>query len=374
MKKVMVVLGTRPEAIKMAPVILELKKTRGVKVCVVSTGQHRIMVNQVLEAFHLKLDVDLRIMRHAQSLEQITAGIFHRFPEVLRRMKPDLVLVQGDTSTALAAALAAFYQRRAIGHVEAGLRTFRKYLPFPEEKNRVLIDHLADLHFAATPLGRRNLLREGMSPRSVTVTGNTVVDALYGVRRAPRPFQERALRRVPWDRRVVLVTMHRREHWGAPLRQVCRALRDVVRRHPDSHVIVPVHLNPRVQAIVRGALDRLPSVTLTPPLGYGDFVQAMAKSAVIVTDSGGVQEEAPYLGKPVLVFRVATERPEAVKAGTSRVIGFEERVVAREISRLLTDRRAYRRMARVTKVFGDGRAASRIVKAVMRYLSTSKKP
>ncbi len=368
--KVMVVLGTRPEAIKLAPVILQLRKTRGMKVTVVSTGQHQAMVDQVLKVFRLRLDHDLKIMRHAQTLEQITAGVFERFPAVLKRENPDLVLVQGDTSTAFAAALASFYQKIPIGHVEAGLRTHLKYLPFPEEKNRELIDHLSDLHFAATPLGKKNLLREGISNRSITVTGNTVVDALYHVSRTPRPFEEPALKRVPCDRRVILVTMHRREHWGTPLQQVCLAIREIVKRHQNTHVVIPVHLNPRVRQIVRASLDHHPSVTLTPPLGYGDFVQTMARSHLILTDSGGVQEEAPYLGKPLLVFRVATERPEAVKAKISRVIGFQPDVIVKEVSRLLDNPAVYAKMARVRRVFGDGRASERIVKVIQRFLSS----
>lgn len=362
-------MGTRPEAIKLAPVILALKRMPSMRVRVVSTGQHQAMVQQVLKAFGLTPHDHLLIMRPSQSLGEVTRRVLDRLPPVIKRESPHLILVQGDTTTAFAAALAGFYAKIPVGHVEAGLRTHQKYAPFPEEINRVLVDQLADLHFAATPSSKRNLFREGISPTSIHVTGNTVVDALQFVRRKPWRIHERQLRLVPWRQRVMLVTMHRREHWGRPLDQVCRAVVRLVADHADLHVVLPVHPNPSVKSLVEGKLKGHRHVTLTPPLGYEDFIQVMARSYVILTDSGGVQEEAPYLGKPVLVFREATERPEAVRAGASRVIGFDQQAIVREVSGLMDNPRRYAVMAQVRHPFGDGQASRRIVQALKKYLA-----
>lgn len=366
--KVLSTFGTRPEAIKMAPVLAELSRFPGAvesRVCV--TAQHREMLDQVLDVFGIVPDVDLDVMTSDQAPWQVVACVLDGLSRVLADESPDLVLVHGDTTTTMAASLAAFYRKIPVGHVEAGLRTHDPYYPFPEEMNRVVADDLASLHFAPTARARENLLREGVSETTVFVTGNTVIDALLDV--AGRGGDGKGLPvPVPRDARLVLVTAHRRENFGEPLKDICLALRDVADAHSDAAVVYPVHLNPNVQRTAREVLDGHPRVTLTEPLSYEPFVRLMARAHVVVTDSGGIQEEAPSLGKPVLVLRNETERPEAVEAGTVRLVGTKREVVAREISRLLTDGAAYREMASAVNPYGDGRAARRIVAAIMRAM------
>lgn len=364
MIRVLSVFGTRPEAIKMAPVVAELSRRDGVfdsRVCV--TAQHREMLDQVLEFFHITPDVDLNIMRENQSLGQITSGVLDGLDPILEEMAPDLVLVHGDTTTTMAASLASFYRKIPVGHVEAGLRTHDMYYPFPEEMNRVLADAVSTLHFAPTGTSRDNLLAAGVARDSVFVTGNTVIDALIAVADDPRlPASP-----VNGDGRLVLVTAHRRENFGAPLENACRALRQVTDAHDDVRVVYPVHLNPNVQRVAHDVLGGHDRIHLLEPVAYPVLVRLMKDAEIVVTDSGGIQEEAPSLGKPVLVLRNETERPEAVDAGTVRIVGTDTERVRGEIERLLTDTAAYAAMAEATNPYGDGRAAERTADAIEQW-------
>jgi UDP-N-acetylglucosamine 2-epimerase (non-hydrolysing) len=363
--KILCVFGTRPEAIKMAPVVRELRKHRNhfqTKVCV--TGQHREMLDQVLKLFNIRPDYDLNLMQEDQSLAQVTANVLNRLEPVIVKEKPDWVLVQGDTTTAMAAALIAFYHRVKSGHVEAGLRTWNKSHPFPEEINRKIADSISDLHFAPTETARRNLLREGVHGASILVTGNTVIDALLDVVERPYQWSDGPLASVPLDGRLILVTAHRRENFGKPLENICRALKEITTRYDDIHVVYPVHLNPNVQRAVHSLLKGVPNITLLEPLDYLSLAQLMKRAYLVLTDSGGLQEEAPGLGKPVLVLREVTERPEAVEAGTVEVVGTETQIIVRETTRLLDDPAKYERMARAINPYGDGHASERIVRAL----------
>jgi UDP-N-acetylglucosamine 2-epimerase (non-hydrolysing) len=364
--KVLCVFGTRPEAIKMAPVVRELRRHPGraeVRVCV--TAQHREMLDQVLSLFEIAPDHDLGIMRPDQSLTRLTAAALTALDAVVVEERPDWVVVQGDTTTAMVAALVAFYHRVRVAHVEAGLRSWNRFQPFPEEVNRRLADALADLHFAPTGRARENLLREGVGEASIRVTGNTVIDALQWVA-GLRPPPDLDAIAPAGGARLVLVTAHRRESFGAGLEAICLALRDLALRYgPALRIVYPVHLNPHVQEPVRRLLGELPNVLLLPPLDYLRLVHLMKRAHLILTDSGGIQEEAPGLGKPVLVLRDVTERPEAVEAGTARVVGTgRDRVVA-ETVRLLEQPAEYERMARAVNPFGDGHAAERIVETLL---------
>ena len=366
---VLVAFGTRPEAIKMAPVVAELKRCGGLDVRVVVTAQHRQMLDQVLQLFDIAPDTDLDLMEPGQSLPRLFSRILEGMTEALAHHRPDLLLVHGDTSTTLAAALAAYYQRVPIGHVEAGLRTGNMLSPWPEEANRRLTAPLARLHFSPTEEAARNLVREGIAEDSVHVTGNTVVDALIST--VERIAADPALRngieaRFPFlldTRKLVLVTGHRRENFGRPFEQVCLALRDIADRG-DTQVVYPVHMNPQVQAPVNRLLADHPAVHLIPPQEYLPFVHLMSKAHLILTDSGGIQEEAPSLGKPVLVMRDTTERPEAIAAGTVRLVGTERATIAREANRLLDEPDAYAAMSRAHNPYGDGQSASRIARIV----------
>ncbi|MCS7310365.1 MAG: UDP-N-acetylglucosamine 2-epimerase (non-hydrolyzing) [Armatimonadetes bacterium] len=360
--QVMTVFGTRPDAVKMAPVVLELQRyTPQVQVRVVVTGQHREMLDQVLQVFHIAPDHDLNIMQHGQTLTQVTVRVLEGLDALLQAQKPHVLLAQGDTTTTFVAALAAFYHQVSFGHVEAGLRTGHKYNPFPEEMNRRLAGAIADFHFAPTPKARDNLLREGVPPERIWVTGNTGIDALLMVAERTVEVNDPVLRQaMESPLRTVLLTAHRRENWGEPLRRICLAVRHLVERFDDLQVVFPMHRNPLVRQTAREVLGDAPRVVLTEPPDYAPFVQLMRHATLILTDSGGVQEEAPSLGKPVLVLRETTERPEGVEAGTARLVGTDvERIVA-EASRLLTDLEAYERMARAVNPYGDGRAAQRI--------------
>ncbi len=358
--KVMSIFGTRPEAIKMAPVVLELRKYPQVKSLVAVTAQHREMLDQVLNLFGIRPDFDLNIMSEAQTLFDITSRALLGLDKVLTEAKPDVVLVHGDTTTTFAGALAAFYHQIEVGHVEAGLRTRNKFSPYPEEMNRRLTGALTDLHFAPTPTAKANLLREGVDADKIFVTGNTVIDALYQTVRADFKF-----RHVSAGKRVILVTTHRRENLGEPLRQVYKALRQLVEEFPDVEVIFPVHKNPKVREVVNEELGGLERVRLTDPLDYEPFANLMNRATLILTDSGGVQEEAPALGKPVLVLRDTTERPEAVDAGTVKLIGTNQAKVYGAAKLLLTDAAAYRQMAEARSPYGDGHASRRIVSALL---------
>lgn len=373
-KRVLVVFGTRPEAIKMAPVVRELRKYPEeieTRVCV--TAQHREMVDQVLQLFDICPDYDLNIMQQDQSLSQITANVLSRFEPVVIKEKPDWIFVQGDTTTVMAAALVTFYHRMKLGHVEAGLRTWDKFQPFPEEINRKIAGSISDLHFAPTETARNNLLREGIADASIRVTGNTGIDALYWVASRPMTSEAYSLLRDLGlsgngiSPRVILVTAHRRENFGEPLENICNALKDIAAERSDVRIIYPVHLNPNVRRVVYKVLSGVPNVTLLDPLDYFPMVQLMKRAYMILTDSGGLQEEAPGLGKPVLVLREATERPEGAEAGTARVIGTDRVRVAEEIAELLDNAEKYGGMARTINPYGDGKAAERIVAALMEY-------
>jgi UDP-N-acetylglucosamine 2-epimerase (non-hydrolysing) len=350
------VVGTRPEAIKMAPVVLELRRRPWARVRVVATAQHREMLDQVLGLFGIVPDVDLDLMRPDQALPELTARLITALDRTLGEECPSAVLAQGDTTTVLATALACFYRRIPFAHVEAGLRTGDLHYPFPEEMNRTLASRLARFHFAPTGSARANLLREGIAPGDIHVTGNTVIDALLRIAAREPPLPEG----VPPGRRLLLVTAHRRENFGDPLRQICAALLRLAEVNPDVHVLYPVHLNPNVRGPVHAALGSHPRITLCEPLEYLPFVAAMKSCYLILSDSGGVQEEAPALGKPVLVLRAETERPEAVAEGVVRLVGTDAAVIAAEAQRLLDDPGAYRAMARGVSPYGDGHAAERI--------------
>lgn len=365
--KVMTVFGTRPEAIKMAPIVLELQKHPDTIVPVVAvTAQHREMLDQVLNLFHIKPDHDLNIMAAGQTLFDITTRAMMGLDKVLTEEEPDIVLVHGDTTTTFAGALAAYYHQTAVGHVEAGLRTHNKYSPFPEEMNRRLTGCIADLNFAPTSTSEANLLAENVPPESIFVTGNTVIDALHHTVRDDFDFQENSLKDVDFaNKRIILVTTHRRENLGEPMRHVYKALKQLTEEFDDVEVVFPVHKNPKVREVVNEELGGLAKVHLIDPLDYEPFANLMHRAHLILTDSGGVQEEAPALGKPVLVLRDTTERPEAVDAGTVKLIGTDRERVYEEAKKLLTDKAEYSRMAESVNPYGDGKAAARIIQAIL---------
>ncbi len=365
--KVFTVIGTRPEAIKMAPVIRGLANHQDqIESQVVSTGQHRQMLDQVLSIFQVQPDYDLEIMQRSQTLFQITRRILVGLEQLLQNEKPDVVLVQGDTTTAFTAALAASYLKICVGHIEAGLRTYDKYQPYPEEMNRQMVSTLADMHFAPTEGARDNLLREGVSDNLIYVTGNTVVDALTYIASLNRNFGNQDLAEIDFSKeRVLLVTAHRRENWGDPIKNICRALCGIVQKYPDVRIVFSVHMNPEVQKIVHTQLDRVERIHLLKPLDYIQFVHLMSKAHLILTDSGGIQEEAPSLGKPVLVLRKVTERPEGVEAGVLRMVGTSLDRIVDETSRLLDSNEIYNEMAEISNPYGDGHAAKRIVQILM---------
>lgn len=376
--KVALVFGTRPEAIKMAPIVKALEKDFAhIKPIIVVTAQHRQMLDQILRLFDIRVDYDLNIMSGNQTLADIVSSAVTRVDRVFAKEHPDLVLVQGDTTTSFVAALAAFFYKIPIGHVEAGLRTHNKYEPFPEEINRRLTGVLADLHFAPTRISYDHLIGEGVNKKNVFITGNTVIDALlmavkkdFDVHRIKDKTLMQKISRVDFlKKRVILVTAHRRESFGGPFVNICAAIKELVLRNKDVEVIYPIHLNPHVQNPANRILGRIDRVHLVPPLDYEIFIHLMSRCYLILTDSGGVQEEAPSLGKPVLVMRNVTERPEAVKAGTVRLVGTEKRVIIREVQRLLDDKRVYRTMSRSHNPYGDGKAAKRIHSIILRRFS-----
>ncbi|MDS1030340.1 UDP-N-acetylglucosamine 2-epimerase (non-hydrolyzing) [Bacillota bacterium LX-D] len=376
MIKVLCVFGTRPEAIKMAPLVKELAKYPNEIISKVAvTAQHREMLDQVLDLFAIKPDYDLDIMHNQQTLTQITTRALEGLDKVYEEEKPNLVLVHGDTTTTCVASLGAFYRQIAIGHVEAGLRTGNKYSPFPEEMNRKITGAIADFHFAPTTTAKENLLRENIAPEAITVTGNTVIDALLATVQESFPLaQVPGLDKVDFTKRVILVTAHRRENLGEPMRQIFNGLREIALEFPETEIVFPVHKNPKVRSVVHEVLGNLPQVHLIEPLDYQPFVNLMARADLVLTDSGGLQEEAPALGKPVLVLRDTTERPEAVEAGTVSLVGTGFDGVYAETKRLLTDPLYYEKMANAVNPYGDGKAAQRIVQSI-RYifkLSTEK--
>lgn len=378
--KVMLVFGTRPEAIKMAPLVKGLQANPDLQTVVCVTAQHREMLDQVLRLFDIVPEHDLNIMKPGQDLFDITGNILQGLKAVFQQEQPDLVLVHGDTTTTLATSLAAYYSRIAVGHVEAGLRTGNKHAPFPEEMNRKLTGALADIHFAPTPASQANLLREGVAADTIHVTGNTVIDALLAVvdkLRNDQSLQVEFAQRFSFldpSRRLVLVTGHRRENFGEGFQNICNALADIAAEHADVQVLYPVHLNPNVRQPVNDILAArgLANVHLIDPVDYLPFVYLMDRAHIIVTDSGGIQEEAPSLGKPVLVMRDTTERPEAVEAGTVKLVGTSREKIVAEARRLLTDEQAYATMSRAHNPYGDGKAVGRIVQLVLNTQSRGK--
>lgn len=365
-KKVMAVFGTRPEAIKMAPVVGKLRECAEIASTVVVTAQHREMLDQVLDLFDIAPDYDLDIMREGQSLSEVAVRALSGLEGPMLKEKPDLVLVHGDTATTFAASLVSFYHHVQVGHVEAGLRTHNKYFPFPEEMNRRLAGCLADIHFAPVENHRKNLLSEGVPAEAIHVTGNTVIDALLDVACRPHEFIDPVLASVDFEhRRVLLVTAHRRENLGEPMRQICLALKDLVDAHPDVEIVFPVHLNPLVRADVMDILGGVPRVHLIDPVDYQTMVALMKRSYLVLTDSGGLQEEAPSLDKPVIVLRDVTERPEGLQAGTLVLAGTDRRRIVSSAKVLLEDAEAYARMANAPNPYGDGRAAERILSAIL---------
>lgn len=375
MIKVMTVFGTRPEAIKMCPLVKELEKREEIESIVCVTAQHRQMLDQVLKLFEVTPDYDLNIMRDRQTLTGITVRALEGLEQVLEEAKPDLVLVHGDTTTTFAGSLAAYYHQIAVGHVEAGLRTYQKYFPFPEEMNRRMTGAIADLHFSPTVSNKNNLLKENVSEQSIFITGNTVIDALNTTVRKEYAFQTPALGQVDFqNRRVIVMTAHRRENLGRPLEQICRAVLRVAKEFPDVTVIYPVHLNPKVRETAFSVLGEQKNVMLIDPLDVEELHNLMARCYMLLTDSGGIQEEAPALGKPVLVLRNETERPEAVEAGTVRIAGCEEETVYQMTRRLLTDQAEYEAMSHAVNPYGDGQASRRIADAILYHFGKGSRP
>ena len=383
MKKVMLVFGTRPEAIKMAPLVKEFQKQKErIETVVCVTGQHREMLDQVLEIFDIKPDYDLNIMKQGQDLYDVTARVLTGMREVLKEVKPDVVLVHGDTTTSTAAALATFYQQIPVGHVEAGLRTHNIYSPWPEEMNRLLTGRLATYHFSPTPLSRNNLIKESIDDRNIIVTGNTVIDALYWVvdkiknNKELNNELENVLSKAGYDinrlnngKKLVLITGHRRENFGDGFINMCTAIKDLMVKYPDVDFVYPMHLNPNVRKPIHEVfgenLSGLKNMFFIEPLEYLSFVYLMEKSSIVLTDSGGIQEEAPGLGKPVLVMRNTTERPEALNAGTVKLVGTDYNKIVNEVSSLIDDKAAYEKMSKAVNPYGDGLACGRIVNALL---------
>lgn len=373
--KVMTVFGTRPEAIKMAPLVIELKKYEEIESIVCVTAQHREMLDQVLEIFNITPEYDLDIMKTRQTLVGITTRVLEGLDEVIKKEQPDIVLVHGDTSTSFVAGLAAFYNQVTVGHVEAGLRTYDKYSPFPEEMNRQLTGRIADLHFSPTKQNRENLLKENISDESIYITGNTVIDALKTTVKKDYKFKEEILNTIDFDnRRVIIVTAHRRENLGEPLENICNALKTIVEEYKDVELVYPVHLNPAVRETAFGILGDMDRVHLINPLDVEDLHNAMAKSFMVMTDSGGIQEEAPALAKPVLVLRRETERPEAVAAGTVKIAGVDKDVIISLAKELLDSEDAYNKMARAANPYGDGEASRRTAQAILYHFNKGEKP
>jgi UDP-N-acetylglucosamine 2-epimerase (non-hydrolysing) len=372
MVKILTVFGTRPEVIKIAPAIKELRKHPDKFICCTCiTAQHRQMVDQLLKLFEINPNYDLNIMKEDQSLEYITVIVLTKIGEIIRKERPDYLLVQGDTTTSMAACLAAFYQKVKIIHLEAGLRTWNKLHPYPEEINRIIIDSMSDLCFAHTEQAKQNLLREGVAPDKIEVTGNTVIDSLLGVAATDIDVRNSPLENIPFNKmKIILVTAHRRENFGQPLINICNAIKEIALRYSSSvHIVYPVHPNPNVQKTVYSILKGIINVSLIEPLDYKYFVHLMKHSYLILTDSGGLQEEAPSLGNPVLVLRQVTERPEAVEAGAAEVVGTQTKAIVGATVELLENKKKYERMVQATNPYGDGKASKRIVERLLKEIN-----
>ena len=374
MKKIITIFGTRPEAIKMAPLVKELEKREGIesKICV--TAQHREMLDQVLELFDIKPDFDLNIMKTKQSLTGITNRILEGLETIFKEEKPDMILVHGDTTTTFSSALAAYYQQINVGHVEAGLRTFNKYFPFPEEMNRKLTGAISDLHFSPTKGAKNNLLREGIDEKSIYITGNTVIDAMLHTVEDNYVFENEELNKIDFkNKKVIMITAHRRENWGEGISNICEALNEIVDKNKDVELVYLVHLNPIVKDMVYEKLGGKERIHLLNPLDTKETHNLMNKCFMVMTDSGGLQEEAPHLGNPVLVLRDVTERPEAVEYGTVKLVGTDKEKIIREGNELINNKEAYEKMSKAVNPYGDGKASERICDAIMKYFNLSKK-
>lgn len=367
MIKVMSIFGTRPEAIKMAPLVKELERRKEIESIVCVTAQHREMLDQVLNTFDIKPDYDLNIMKQGQSLADVTTRALVGLEEVIKDVKPDIVLVHGDTTTTFAGALAAFYNQVAIGHVEAGLRTYDKYSPFPEEMNRQCVDRMTDMYFAPTEISKNNLLKENIDESKIYITGNTAIDAMSTT--VDENYTHPELDWINAGERMILLTAHRRENLGEPMRHIFRAIKRVVDEFSNVKVIYPIHMNPRVREVANEVFGDADRVKLIEPLEVFDFHNFQNKSYIILTDSGGIQEEAPSLGKPVLVLRDTTERPEGIKAGTLKLVGTDEDVIYEETKKLLLDKKEYEKMSKASNPYGDGHASERIVDAIIEYFN-----
>jgi len=363
--KVMSIFGTRPEAIKMAPLVKKLQETEEIDSVLCVTAQHRQMLDMVLDLFELKADYDLDIMEHGQSISDITVKVLKGMENILQEVKPDIVLVHGDTSTTFVGALAAFYQQIPVGHVEAGLRSGNIYSPYPEEMNRKLTTNLASLYFAPTTGNYDNLIKENITSEKIFITGNTVIDALLQVVKEEYVFDNPLLNGIDYrNKKVIVMTCHRRENWGEPMENIFKAVVDIKERHKDVEIIFPVHLNPKIRELAKDIMGNMEGVHLIEPLDYEPFVNLLNKAHLILTDSGGIQEEAPALGKPILVLREETERPEAVGAGTVKIVGVDRDKIIKEVEELLSNPKSYSQMANATNPYGDGRACERIVDAL----------
>ena len=367
MIKVMSIFGTRPEAIKMAPLVKGLERRKEIESIVCVTAQHREMLDQVLNTFDIKPDYDLNIMKQGQSLADVTTRALVGLEEVIKEVKPDIVLVHGDTTTTFAGALAAFYNQVAIGHVEAGLRTYDKYSPYPEEMNRQMVDRLSDMYFAPTEISKDNLLKENIDESKIYITGNTAIDAMSTT--VDENYTHPELDWINAGERMILLTAHRRENLGEPMRHIFRAIKRVVDEFSDVKVIYPIHMNPKVREVANEVFGDADRVKLIEPLEVFDFHNFQNKSYIILTDSGGIQEEAPSLGKPVLVLRDTTERPEGIKAGTLKLVGTDENVIYEETKKLLLDKKEYEKMSKASNPYGDGHASERIVDAIIEYFN-----
>ena len=366
--KVMTIFGTRPEAIKMAPLVKELESREEIESLVCVTAQHREMLDQVLNLFNIKPHFDLNIMKSKQSLTGITSRVLEGLEEIFETVKPDMILVHGDTTTTFGGALAAFYKQIRVGHVEAGLRTFDKYFPFPEEMNRKLTGALADIHFAPTEGSKNNLLREGVEEEDIYITGNTVIDAMKVTVEEDYIFENEELNKIDYkNKKVIMVTAHRRENWGEGIDNICKSLRNIVEENEDVELVYLVHLNPVVKDVVYKHLSGHERVHLLSPLDTKETHNLMDKCFMVMTDSGGLQEEAPHLGKPVLVLRNVTERPEAVKAGTVKLCGTDIEVIVKEANKLINNEEEYKAMSRAINPYGDGLASKRICDAILKY-------
>jgi len=365
-KKLMFVFGTRPEVSKLAPVIFEAQREPSLETIIVSTGQHREMLDQMLKIFGISPDIDLDVMEERQSLSSITVRIIERLDPVILRYKPDMVIVQGDTSTAFLASLVSFYNKIPVAHVEAGLRSFDIYNPFPEEANRRFISVVASLNLAPTKKAKENLLKEGIKEESIIVTGNTIVDAVYWI--------SKDLPEITTDKKLILVTAHRRENWGEPMKELALAIKELVHEFPDIVFIIPLHKNPIVREIFNDILSSVERVKLLEPLDYPSLIGIMKNSYLILTDSGGIQEEAPTFGKPVLVLRETTERPEGVEKGVAKLVGMHKEAIVNSVKELLINKSVYIAMSKAGNPYGDGKAGKRVVKAVMYFLGIGEKP